>query len=125
MSTPLLVAVPPAREHNWRTHAACAEHPNPELWFPARGVESHEAKAICATCPVQADCLEEAVQRNEPIGIWGGVSERARRKIRKARREAQAGPPGAFRPVPGGLPCAVRSGTAPALSTAGRAAHHP
>lgn len=47
------------------------------------------AKAICFTCPVQERCLEWALDTNEPFGVWGGASERERRRMRKARRIAQ------------------------------------
>lgn len=62
---------------------------NPELFFPAKGGDDGKrAKAICEPCPVRSECLEAGL--NEKTGIWGGTSERDRRKIRKARKLAAA-----------------------------------
>lgn len=74
----------------WHLDAACrgADH---ELFFPGKGesVTSHRARAICARCPVQVECLTWAVENKEPGGIWGGTTERDRRKIRSlAKAEA-------------------------------------
>lgn len=40
-----------------------------------------EAKQVCASCPVQARCLEDALGRSEPNGIWGGLTPEERRKL--------------------------------------------
>ena len=69
----------------WQKKANC-RGVNPNLFFPERGVSTSEAKAVCAGCQVKDECLEFAVDRGEKFGIWGGYSERERRKIRKARR---------------------------------------
>lgn len=59
----------------WMEHAACVGH-DPELWFPdghgRHDAETREARAICATCAVQAECLDLALVRGERYGIWGG-----------------------------------------------------
>lgn len=65
----------------WREHAACAGKPT-EWFYPGRGEAFREAMALCAICPVQADCLAFALRVGENNGIWGGKSERARRRIR-------------------------------------------
>jgi len=67
---------------SWRLGAACAEV-DPELWFPERGDGAEVAKRICAGCPVRAQCLAFALQTNEGIGVWGGVSGRERRALRR------------------------------------------
>ena len=67
---------------DWRDEAACAEHDG-ALWFPERGGFTAEAKRICATCPVQAECLEYAETNIIKFGVWGGLSERQRRMRRK------------------------------------------
>ncbi len=70
----------------WQKKANC-RGVNPNLFYPERGVSTSEAKAVCAGCQVKEECLEFAVQRGEKFGIWGGMSERERRKIRRARRQ--------------------------------------
>ena len=76
----------------WYSKAACNTVLYPELnadeWFPERGSSTKKAKAICNQCPVQEPCLEQALQRGERFGIWGGKSERERRAIRKERKMA-------------------------------------
>ena len=78
----------PEPADTWRQHAACATA-DPDLFYPTQG-ENHKgtaAKAICATCPVADQCLEEALARpiHEDFGVWGGTSEKQRREIRKRR----------------------------------------
>ncbi len=68
----------------WRDYANCLGA-NHDLFFPDRGASTRKAKQICAACQVRVDCLEYAVTRAEKFGIWGGLSERERRKIRKQR----------------------------------------
>jgi WhiB family redox-sensing transcriptional regulator len=68
----------------WAARAACRGL-EPELFFPARGASTREAKAVCAVCPVRAECLEDALEHHEGHGIWGGMSERERRRIRSKR----------------------------------------
>ncbi|MGW5679030.1 WhiB family transcriptional regulator [Streptomyces sp. NPDC003860] len=70
---------------------------DPDLFFPvgegSRALfQAAEAKAICRTCPLQTTCLEEALQRGEEFGVWGGTDERDRRAMRRvaARRFAAA-----------------------------------
>ena len=58
------------------------------LFFPERGASTRKAKAICRACTVQDECLEYAVQNSEKFGIWGGLSERERRRV-KRQREAE------------------------------------
>lgn len=72
-------------EHGWQANAACAGA-DPELFFPARGEPTATAKAVCATCPVRDPCREYALARTEKFGIWGGLSERERRALRRRRR---------------------------------------
>lgn len=64
----------------WRAHAACLDS-NPDLWFPETGTAT-EARTICATCPVRDDCLQHALLNGETFGVWGGASERVRRRLR-------------------------------------------
>jgi WhiB family transcriptional regulator, redox-sensing transcriptional regulator len=64
----------------WTVDALCAET-DPESFFPEKGGSTREAKDICTRCPVQVECLDYALGNNEGYGIWGGVSERDRRKL--------------------------------------------
>jgi WhiB family transcriptional regulator, redox-sensing transcriptional regulator len=75
----------------WQTNARCTEV-DPEIFFPERGGSSKSARAVCDKCLVKQDCLEYALKNKEQFGIWGGTSERERRKIRRerARRRLRA-----------------------------------
>ena len=55
---------------------------DPELFFPVKGGSTREAKKVCANCTVRAECLSYALENDERFGIWGGLSERERRKLR-------------------------------------------
>ena len=68
----------------WHDYANC-RGADADLFFPERGASTRKAKGICAECQVRVDCLEFAVTKSERFGIWGGLSERERRKIRKQR----------------------------------------
>ena len=57
-------------------------------FFPARGESTRDAKAVCAVCPVRRDCLEFALRLKVAHGVWGGLSERERRNLRRDRRRA-------------------------------------
>jgi WhiB family redox-sensing transcriptional regulator len=61
---------------------------DPALFYPEQGDTADEPKRVCRDCPVQIDCLEHALRYNEKIGVWGGCSERDRRKIIKSRAAA-------------------------------------
>ena len=63
---------------------------DPDLFFPERGASTKDAKAVCQGCVVREDCLEYAVTNREKFGIWGGLSERERRRIRRERAQARA-----------------------------------
>jgi WhiB family redox-sensing transcriptional regulator len=66
----------------WQTDSLCAQT-DPEAFFPEKGGSTRDAKKICASCEVRAQCLEYALKNDERFGIWGGLSERERRKLRK------------------------------------------
>lgn len=71
----------------WMAEAPCASV-DPELFFPDKGATRTvaEARAICADCPVRAQCLEYALTSEEALyGVWAGTTERDRRPMRKAR----------------------------------------
>jgi WhiB family redox-sensing transcriptional regulator len=67
---------------SWQEQALCAET-DPEAFFPEKGGSTREAKKICTGCEVKAQCLEYALSNDERFGIWGGLSERERRRLRR------------------------------------------
>jgi len=80
-------------DRSWQSKSNCMGV-DPELFFPERGASTREAKEVCRGCVVREDCLEFALANGEKFGIWGGMSERERRRIRRqralARRQAAA-----------------------------------
>ena len=75
---------------DWKDKANCMGV-DPDLFFPERGMSTREAKAVCRGCVVREDCLEYALANGEKFGIWGGLSERERRRIRRARALVRRG----------------------------------
>ena len=71
-----------AEELGWQERALCAQT-DPEAFFPEKGGSTREAKKVCRSCEVRAECLEYALQHDERFGIWGGLSERERRRIKR------------------------------------------
>lgn len=70
---------------SWRTKAACLGL-DPQTFYPETDDEAQAAKDVCAECPVQSACLEQALARREKDGVWGGCTERERRRIIRQRR---------------------------------------
>ena len=70
----------------WMARGNCSNKP-PEIFFPSDGAGVEKAKGICFTCPVKVLCLEHALVHRIDHGVWGGCSERQRRRIRKERRQ--------------------------------------
>jgi WhiB family redox-sensing transcriptional regulator len=66
----------------WQERALCAQT-DPEAFFPEKGGSTREAKKVCAGCEVRGECLEYALAHDERFGIWGGLSERERRKLKR------------------------------------------
>ena len=69
-------------ELGWQADALCAQT-DPEAFFPEKGGSTRDAKKVCAACNVRSQCLEYALANDERFGIWGGLSERERRRLRK------------------------------------------
>jgi WhiB family redox-sensing transcriptional regulator len=67
----------------WQEQALCAQT-DPEAFFPEKGGSTREAKRICVGCGVKGECLEYALEQDERFGIWGGLSERERRRLKRA-----------------------------------------
>jgi WhiB family transcriptional regulator, redox-sensing transcriptional regulator len=81
--------------HDWRDRAACLEE-DPELFFPIgttgpAAAQVEQAKAVCARCPVLAECRSWALDnpRMTEFGVFGGMSEDERRAVRRRRRRAR------------------------------------
>jgi WhiB family transcriptional regulator, redox-sensing transcriptional regulator len=66
----------------WADQARCLQA-EPDTFFPEKGGSTREAKRICQQCEVRQDCLEYALENDERFGIWGGLSERERRKLKR------------------------------------------
>ena len=81
MSAPdfLNIIAPPA----WTTDALCAQV-DPDLFYPETGAPNRDAKQVCAGCNVRAECLAYALANRERFGVWGGTTERERRRLRRA-----------------------------------------
>lgn len=81
---PLFAAEPADDEGllSWQERALCAQT-DPEAFFPEKGGSTREAKKVCTQCEVRAECLEYALAHDERFGIWGGLSERERRKLKR------------------------------------------
>ncbi|NYH79417.1 WhiB family redox-sensing transcriptional regulator [Actinopolyspora biskrensis] len=69
-------------DQDWQERALCAQT-DPEAFFPEKGGSTREAKRICAGCEVRSECLEYALEHDERFGIWGGLSERERRRLKR------------------------------------------
>jgi WhiB family redox-sensing transcriptional regulator len=85
---PVFLGVPGVRGNSeeealaWQADALCAQT-DPEAFFPEKGGSTREAKRICDGCEVRSACLDYALANDERFGIWGGLSERERRKLRR------------------------------------------
>jgi WhiB family redox-sensing transcriptional regulator len=74
------LTAPILEERPWAVFAACKEEKSMKF-FPQNRAEEREALAICSMCPVVDDCLDHALESNERFGVWGGTTERQRRKL--------------------------------------------
>ncbi|HEX8182971.1 MAG TPA: WhiB family transcriptional regulator [Candidatus Saccharimonadales bacterium] len=73
-------------ESDWRAYALCAQT-DPEAFYPEKGRGSAKAaKAVCKVCTVKEPCLEDALKNGDRFGVYGGLSERERRKLPKDRK---------------------------------------
>ena len=73
---------PATSDDQWQERALCAQT-DPEAFFPEKGGSTREAKRICLGCEVRDACLEYALAHDERFGIWGGLSERERRRLKR------------------------------------------
>lgn len=70
---------------SWQHKALCSQT-DPEAFFPEKGGSTRDAKRVCARCEVRQECLQWAIEHDERFGIWGGMSERERRRYKKEHR---------------------------------------
>ena len=75
------VLMPP----EWTRKALCAEV-DPEIFFPDKGDKTAHVKQICKACTVRAECLEYSFKHNERFGVWGGLTELDRRRLRSRKK---------------------------------------
>ncbi|MEO7131261.1 MAG: WhiB family transcriptional regulator [Dermatophilaceae bacterium] len=68
---------------DWASQALCVSQ-DPDALF-VRGKAQHDAKAVCKSCPVLAQCLAEALDNRTEFGVWGGMTERERRALLRKR----------------------------------------
>ena len=71
---------------SWRLKGACRGL-DPAVFYPVSEEDADEAKAVCANCPVREPCLEWALANREHDGVWGGATERERRRMIRQRRK--------------------------------------
>jgi WhiB family redox-sensing transcriptional regulator len=64
----------------WQDLAQC-QQADPEAWYPEKGSPTKGAVRVCNRCPVRTECLEFALETQEPHGIWGGKTEQERRTL--------------------------------------------
>ena len=76
-------------DRDWVHRSAC-KGLDPIIFYPATDDEADAAKAVCAECPVQEQCLEHAIGHREHNGVWGGATERERQRIIRRRRRVRA-----------------------------------
>lgn len=73
----------------WKDQAAC-RGADLALFFPEPGAKYLEAKVVCDRCPVKVECLDYALDNGELFGIWGGSTEKERRRLRRKPKVACA-----------------------------------
>jgi WhiB family transcriptional regulator, redox-sensing transcriptional regulator len=73
-----------ATRTEWMTAARCREH-DPDVFFARGAAQSRRAVRICGSCPVRAECLRYAIEHGIDFGVWGGMTERQRRRYVRAQ----------------------------------------
>lgn len=76
------LGAPQPVDEDWAGKARCPET-DPEAFFPEKGGSTNEAKKVCQRCPVKDPCLQWALDNDERFGVWGGMSERERRRLQR------------------------------------------
>jgi WhiB family redox-sensing transcriptional regulator len=78
----MVLQLAPVTPRRWQDAALCGQT-DPESFFPEKGGSTRQAKKVCGSCEVRAECLEYALDTDQRFGIWGGMSERERRRLRR------------------------------------------
>jgi WhiB family redox-sensing transcriptional regulator len=86
-TTTSISTVGTSRPSHWRQYARCLGS-DPDVFHPHTDDPADEAKAICAICPVREPCLEYAITAREKQGVWGGLTEKERRRLIRQRRRS-------------------------------------
>ena len=87
-------------DDDWMSRAKCHQM-DPALFFPSDGIGVQAAQRICASCTVRVPCLEFALANRISHGVWGGASERHRRRlVGQARRNGGSGAQVPMRAIP-------------------------
>ncbi|MFJ3582541.1 WhiB family transcriptional regulator [Streptomyces sp. NPDC090127] len=81
-NTTVMTAPAAAPDMSWQENALCAEA-GPEFFFPAPGSSTREAKQLCGACEGREACLQYALENDERFGVWGGLSEKERGRLRR------------------------------------------
>lgn len=66
----------------WQSQGLCVGE-DQEIWFPSNDTDAETAKQICRVCPVKSECRDFAIRHREPHGVWGGLSETDRRRLKR------------------------------------------
>jgi WhiB family redox-sensing transcriptional regulator len=74
---------------SWRADGACRGL-DPTIFYPASDEEAQQAIAVCERCVVRQPCLEHALANRETEGVWGGTTEKERRRLQRQRRKTAA-----------------------------------
>lgn len=107
MNDPYRIPVEPLPADEWRSQALCAQV-DTDVFFPDHaGASGRDAKQICRLCPVQEQCLQFALDTGQRHGIWGGLSERERRALKRPLSDQKVSRP--LTPIP--LPERLSHGT--------------
>jgi WhiB family redox-sensing transcriptional regulator len=72
----------------WVTTGALCSQADPEAWHPEKGGRVNEVKALCDQCPIEAECLQYALDTEQAFGVWGGLSATERKRLRSKKRRA-------------------------------------
>jgi WhiB family redox-sensing transcriptional regulator len=78
----LLPVLEPEPDSDWKNRGQCRQV-DPDSFFPEKGGSAKDAKRVCRSCPVRLQCLEFALENDERFGVWGGLSERERRRVKR------------------------------------------
>jgi WhiB family transcriptional regulator, redox-sensing transcriptional regulator len=77
-----MMGEPQPSEEEWPSRAVCSQT-DPEAFYPEKGGSTKDAKKVCLGCPVTKECLQWALDHDERYGVWGGLSERERRRLKR------------------------------------------